>query len=138
MSELLQTAAERLADAAIRHTLARVRDDARIRHVMGEGSQTFDLLTAALSGLGGRDVEQIRKAYSGDQVRTCGLYLIERMSIDDVLPPVDETVLIWQGGNAEEDSPWIGHRDDRGVWWNADSGIARHVTHWAYRPGRPA
>lgn len=136
MSEILQTAAERLADAAIRHTLTRIRDDARIRYVMGDGSQTFDLLTAALSGLGGRAVEQIREAYSGGPVRCFGLYLVERMSVADVPPPVDETVLIWQDGTDGDDSPWLGHLDAQGTWWSADSGIARNVTHWARRPGR--
>lgn len=136
MSAILPTAAERLADAAIRHTLTRIRDDARIRYVMGDGSQTFDLLTAALSGLGGRAVEQIREAYSGGPVRCFGLYLVERMSVADVPPPVDEMVLIWQDGPAGEDAPWLGHMDARGTWWKADSGIAPNVTHWARRPGR--
>lgn len=136
MSAILPTAAERLADAAIRHTLARVRDDARIRYVMGEGSQTFDLLTAALAGFSGRPVGQIRAEYSGGPVRCFGLYLVERMSVADVPPPVDEMVLIWQGGPAGDDAPWLGHMDAQGTWWNADSGIAPNVTHWARRPGR--
>lgn len=86
-----------------------------------------DLLGAYAAGLALSTPDPITQAF-----------LVERIAVIDDVPPVDEIVLIWQaeiiGGAA---LPWLGHRDERGTWWFIDSGVARSVVYWAFRPGRP-
>lgn len=86
-----------------------------------------DLLGAYAAGLALATPDPITQAF-----------LVERrLAIDEDLPPVDEIVLIWlgQADRLGSDLPWLGHRDERGQWWFVDSGIARGVIYWAYRPG---
>lgn len=64
-----------------------------------------------------------------------GLMLVERIAVVTERPPVDEIVLIWMSDKIGGQLPWLGHMDERGGWWYVDSGAARGVTHWAYRPG---
>lgn len=64
-----------------------------------------------------------------------GLMLVERIAVVAERPPVDEIVLIWMADKLGGQLPWLGHMDERGGWWYVDSGAARGVTHWAYRPG---
>lgn len=60
--------------------------------------------------------------------------LVERFALADQPAPVDEVLLIWMSDELDCRLPWLGHLDERGQWWFVDSGMARNVTHWAYRP----
>lgn len=62
-----------------------------------------------------------------------GCFLVERIAVTTSLPPVNETVLIWSD-DAGDRELWMGHFDGLS-WWYVDSEPARHVTHWALRPG---
>ena len=64
-----------------------------------------------------------------------GLMLVERIAVVAEPPPAYEVVLIWMADRLGSQLPWLGHMDDRGDWWYVDSGFAKGVTHWAYRPG---
>lgn len=58
--------ADRQAVKALRHVLRRVQDDPRVAHLMGPGSQAYDLMTEALASLlEGMSVETVRKIYTG-------------------------------------------------------------------------
>lgn len=48
------------AQKAIRYVLTRVRRNDRIGNLMGPGTESFDLLTEALSSLAGLPVEEVR------------------------------------------------------------------------------
>lgn len=51
---------DRQAAIALKHLLTRMRDDARLYHLMGEGTQTFDLVTEAYAALIGTDLAALR------------------------------------------------------------------------------
>ncbi len=51
------------ADRAVSAVLRRIREDGRIAYLMGFGSQTFELLTAAYAEHRGEDVDQFRKDF---------------------------------------------------------------------------
>lgn len=55
---------EQQATKAIKHLLGRVRADDRLYHLVGLGSQSFDLLTEAYATLTGEDLATMRKALS--------------------------------------------------------------------------
>jgi hypothetical protein len=50
----------KLAQKAILYALNRIRKDANVARVIGVGTETFDLLTAAASALTGEPLEQVR------------------------------------------------------------------------------
>lgn len=52
--------AEQQAAKAMQHVLNRVAVDDRLYYLMGQGTQSFDLLTEAYATLTGREVEEIR------------------------------------------------------------------------------
>ena len=58
--------ADQQAVKALRHVLGRVRLDRRVAHLIGPGSQSFDLMTEALASLTGEAVETLRTLY-GEQ-----------------------------------------------------------------------
>ena len=53
---------EKQAAKAIAHVIGRMRADDRIYHLMGEGSQSFDLLTEAHAALSGQDLVAVRES----------------------------------------------------------------------------
>lgn len=57
--------ADRQAVKALRHVLRRVQDDTRVAHLMGPGSQAYDLMTESLASLEGISAETVRKIYTG-------------------------------------------------------------------------
>lgn len=57
--------AEQQAAKAIKHVLQRLKDDDRVYHLMGAGSQAFDLLTEAHATLTGVDLAELRKSIAG-------------------------------------------------------------------------
>ena len=101
-------------DAATIAELERLRDDL---HIAG------DLLCAYAAGLALATPDPVTQA--------C---LIERFALAHQPAPVDEVLLIWMSDELDCRLPWLGHLDERGQWWFVDSGMARNVTHWAYRP----
>ena len=101
-------------DAATIAELERLRDDLRI---------AGDLLYAYANGLALATPDPVTQA--------C---LVERFALADRPAPVDEVLLIWMSDELDCRLPWLGHLDERGQWWFVDSGMARNVTHWAYRP----
>ena len=101
-------------DAATIAELERLRDDLRI---------AGDLLCAYAAGLALATPDPVTQA--------C---LIERFALANQPAPVGEVLLIWMGDELDCHLPWLGHLDERGQWWFVDSGVARNVTHWAYRP----
>lgn len=101
-------------DAATIAELERLRDDLRI---------AGDLLCAYAAGLALATPDPVTQA--------C---LVERFALADQPAPVDEVLLIWMSDELDCRLPWLGHLDERGQWWFVDSGMARNVTHWAYRP----
>lgn len=56
---------EQQALKAIKYLLQRVKDDDRLYHLIGAGSQSFDLLTEAYATLAGLDLVEIRKSLAG-------------------------------------------------------------------------
>jgi hypothetical protein len=52
------------ATKAIKHLLQRVRDDDRVYHLIGLGSESFSLLTEAYCSLTGSDLAVLRKSLS--------------------------------------------------------------------------
>lgn len=64
-TQMADLPADRQAVKALRHVLRRVQDDARAAHLMGPGSQAYDLMTEALASLDGISVETVRKIYTG-------------------------------------------------------------------------
>lgn len=64
-----------------------------------------------------------------------GAHLVERISPNEGLPDVEETVLVWSDESSEQ--PWLGWFDGL-AWWYVDSAPIRRIDSWAYRPGRPA
>ncbi len=101
-------------DAATIAELERLRDDLRI---------AGDLLCAYAAGLALATPDPVTQA--------C---LIERFALANQPAPVGEVLLIWMSDELPPTLPWLGHLDERGQWWFVDSGMARNVTHWAYRP----
>lgn len=101
-------------DAATIAELERLRDDLRI---------AGDLLCAYAAGLALATPDPVTQA--------C---LIERFALAHQPAPVGEVLLIWMSDELDCHLPWLGHLDERGQWWFVDSGMARNVTHWAYRP----
>lgn len=101
-------------DAATIAELERLRDDLRI---------AGDLLCAYAAGLALATPDPVTQA--------C---LIERFALANQPAPVGEVLLIWMSDELDCRLPWLGHLDERGQWWFVDSGMARNVTHWAYRP----
>lgn len=101
-------------DAATIAELERLRDDLRI---------AGDLLCAYAAGLALATHDPVTQA--------C---LIERFALANQPAPVGEVLLIWMSDELDCRLPWLGHLDERGQWWFVDSGMARNVTHWAYRP----
>lgn len=63
-----------------------------------------------------------------------GILLVERIAVEDGLPPEEEIVLIWLAEDADDRRPWLGHIDADRRWWFVDASVARGVTHWAHRP----
>lgn len=55
---------EQQAAKAISHFLGRVKADDRLYHLVGLGSQAFDLLTEAHCALSGEDLATVRKQLS--------------------------------------------------------------------------
>lgn len=55
---------EQQASKAISYFLGRVKADDRLYHLVGLGSQAFDLLTEAHCALSGEDLATVRKALS--------------------------------------------------------------------------
>lgn len=53
------TASER----AVRHVLRAIRNDGRLAYLLGYGSESFALLTAAFAETNGEDVEEFRDAF---------------------------------------------------------------------------
>lgn len=49
------------AATALKHLLCRIRDDERVRELLGPGSQTFDLCTEAYASLIGTDLRDLRQ-----------------------------------------------------------------------------
>lgn len=49
------------AAQALKHLIVRIRDDDRVYHLMGDGSQTFALVTEAYASLTGSDLVELRK-----------------------------------------------------------------------------
>ena len=101
-------------DAATIAELVHLRDDLRI---------AGDMLCAFANGLA---------LATPDPVTGC--LLVERFALADRPAPVGEILLIWMADKLGGQLPWLGHMDERGGWWYVDSGMARGVTHWAYRP----
>lgn len=58
------------ATRALRHVLGRVQKDRRVAHLIGPGSQSFDLMTEALAALTGEPVETLRATYGVPHERT--------------------------------------------------------------------
>jgi hypothetical protein len=56
---------EQQAAKAISYFLGRVKADDRLYHLVGLGSQAFDLLTEAHCALSGEDLATVRKSLSG-------------------------------------------------------------------------
>lgn len=56
--------AEQQAAKAISYFLGRVKADDRLYHLVGLGSQAFDLLTEAHCALSGEDLATVRKSLS--------------------------------------------------------------------------
>lgn len=57
---------EQQAAKAIKHLLQKIKSDDRLYHLIGLGSQSFDLLTEAHATLAGVDLVELRKSLSGD------------------------------------------------------------------------
>lgn len=55
---------EQQAAKAIKYLLGRIRTDDRLYHLVGLGSQAFDLLTEARATLSGEDLATVRKTLS--------------------------------------------------------------------------
>lgn len=53
--------AEQQATKALKHVLDKMRTDDRLYHLIGLGSQSFDLLTEAYATLTGEDLTILRK-----------------------------------------------------------------------------
>ena len=53
------------AKQALAHLLVRIRDDERLRHLIGMGSETFALATEAYSTLSGCDLAELRRNLEG-------------------------------------------------------------------------
>ena len=51
------------AEKAVAHVLHRMRRDGRLAYLLGEGSEAYDLLTAAHAETLGEDVTTFRKTY---------------------------------------------------------------------------
>lgn len=58
--------AEQQAAKAISHFLGRLKADDRLYHLVGLGSQAFDLLTEAHCALSGEDLATVRKSISSN------------------------------------------------------------------------
>lgn len=58
------------ATHALQHVLGRVQKDRRVAHLIGPGSQSFDLMTEALAALTGEAVETLRTRYGAPHERT--------------------------------------------------------------------
>jgi hypothetical protein len=56
---------EQQAAKAISYFLGRVKADDRLYHLVGLGSQAFDLLTEAHCALSGEDLATVRKSLAG-------------------------------------------------------------------------
>jgi hypothetical protein len=56
--------AEQQATKAIEHLLRRLRNDERLYHLIGMGSESFDLLTEAYASLTGRNLSELRISLS--------------------------------------------------------------------------
>lgn len=54
-----------LAMKAVGHTIRRMQADPRLAYLIGPGSETYDLLTAAVAAPGGFDEEWYREQLSG-------------------------------------------------------------------------
>jgi len=62
---------ERICKLAINHVLCRIHDDARVRHLLGYGTEAYDLLTVAAAALFHEPVRDVREKIipgSGDLV----------------------------------------------------------------------
>jgi hypothetical protein len=58
--------AEQQATKALKHVIDKLRTDDRLYHLIGLGSQSFDLLTEAYAALTGEDLAALRKALSSN------------------------------------------------------------------------
>lgn len=56
--------AEQQAVKAIAHVIAKLKSDDRLFHLIGLGSQSFDLLTEAYAKLTGENLADLRKSIS--------------------------------------------------------------------------
>ncbi len=56
--------AEQQALKALKYLIARMKADDRLYHLIGMGSQSFDLLTEAYATLSGQDLATLRKEIS--------------------------------------------------------------------------
>lgn len=54
--------ADRQAAVALKHLLARIKDEPRLSRLIGDGTQTFDLATEAYASLTGFDLGELREA----------------------------------------------------------------------------
>lgn len=54
------------AATALKHLLCRIREEERVRQLLGPGSQTFDLCTEAYANLLGFDLAEVRRIVGGD------------------------------------------------------------------------
>jgi len=59
--QMANLAPDRQAAVALKHLLCRIKDDERLAHLVGNGSQTFDLVTEAYASLIGTDLAELRK-----------------------------------------------------------------------------
>lgn len=57
---------EQQAAKAIKHLLQKIKSDDRLYHLIGLGSQSFDLLTEAHSTLSGVDLVELRRSLSSN------------------------------------------------------------------------
>ena len=68
--QLSDLPADQQAVKALQHVLGRVRLDRRVAHLIGPGSQSFDLMTEALANLLSEPVEIVRTFYGEQHERT--------------------------------------------------------------------
>lgn len=115
------------ADKAVRHLIIRMLQDPRLGYLLGYGSESFDLLTAAQAEAEGRPVEVLRSklmtalgkhAWSGEMLDWHDAQLTK--------PDADLTVVCLDAENV-----WCGWWD--GEHWNGceSGGTVAAPTHWA-------
>ena len=66
LEQMASLTPEQQAKVALKHLLGRIRDDARLAHLIGPGSQTFDLVTEAYASLMEIDLGTLRGMVGGN------------------------------------------------------------------------